>query len=207
MNHGQADSENVSLLDYVKNAVIDLMLRANDTLKKKQEPYLAASTDESEHSEQSEAETERKNHSKQVELYQKIIEEYLGTRAKKASWHKNLLQARGINNSNFRFIIYLFILSLCKVAEDHTDEKEGKYYAETYSRMEEVFFQRAAGAQDNNETQKYRARGIFCIVAYDSFRNSNSSSHLERSFRDCTMATDGRRCNLRNGFKIFYFII
>ena len=87
INHGRNNSEPVKLLDYVRNKAINLMIVADNNLKKKIEvpTYMLPS---------SESESEAPN-SNQIEIFNKIIDEYLGLNGKQSSWYKALEKAEG----------------------------------------------------------------------------------------------------------------
>lgn len=64
--------------------------------------------------------------------------------------------------------------------------------------MEKYYFSKLAQVTSGTKHAQYRGRAIFCKVAYEVLRNSNSSSILERSFGDCLRAVTDRRVNLRD---------
>ena len=101
-----------------------------------------------------------------------------------------------------------FNLSLSKESETETEAKGARKYAELYSKMEEIYFTKSGQSDNAKKMEQYKARALFCRVAYTSLRNSNSSSVLERSFSDCLRSLADKRVKLRNVFEcLFYKII
>ena len=99
MNFGLPNSNPVALLDYTKNMVCNIMLQADDSLRKMQKPkYMMDS---------SESESENGSNSNRIEMFKSVIEEYIGDGEKTSSWHKSLVQATVINESYFE--VYLGI--------------------------------------------------------------------------------------------------
>ena len=102
MNFGRDEADPVKLLDFVKNNVLDLMIQADNRLKKNHEPnYMILSSD-------TESDSGRYN-SNRIETFKMIIDEYLGIGEKKSSWHKALIQARVKNYSNIVKITFLSV--------------------------------------------------------------------------------------------------
>ena len=94
MNHCRPKSEPIKLLDYVKNVVLDLMIRADDNMKKTHAvAYMTYSSD-------TDTDSGVSNQTR-IDIYKQVIEDYLGTGVKKTSWHKQFVKARVIDNLNF----------------------------------------------------------------------------------------------------------
>ena len=90
MNFGRPGTPSISVLDFVKHTVTDLMLNADDALKKSQTPsYMVHSTSESEMSDNG-------SNSTRIRNFQLAIDEYIGLGPKKSSLHKSFVQARDI---------------------------------------------------------------------------------------------------------------
>ena len=97
MNFGSPNSNPVRLLDYTKNMVCNIMLQADESLRKMQKPkYMMDS---------SESESENGSNSNRIEMFKSVIEEYIGGGEKASSWHKSLVQARVINESYFELYL------------------------------------------------------------------------------------------------------
>ena len=92
MNNQIPRAKPIRLIDYVKNAVADLMLRADNEMKKVSPSYMMYS---------SESESETAANLNRIEVYKEVIDDYIGIGAKTSSWHRAFIQARDINNLNF----------------------------------------------------------------------------------------------------------
>lgn len=89
MNNQIPRAEPIRLIDYVKNIVADLMIRADNQMKKVSPSYMMYS---------SESENESASNLNRIDVYKEVIEDYIGSRPKTSSWHRAFIQARVINN-------------------------------------------------------------------------------------------------------------
>ena len=92
MNNQVPGAKPLALIDYVKNTTVDLMIRADDEMKKRSPRYMVHSSD---------SESSTGANLNRVQIFKDVVDDYLGVAAKQSSWHKEFIEARVINNFSF----------------------------------------------------------------------------------------------------------
>jgi len=93
-------------------------------------------------------------------------------------------------------IYFIIISSLSK-------EPRMKQMVLIYYQFEKEYLERASDSRvDPKKKEIYLARALFCKVAQQILRNSNSSSILERCFSNALRCVSDKRVHLRNIFKL-----
>ena len=93
-------------------------------------------------------------------------------------------------------------LSLFKASKEDGPEKELKKWAEIYSQMEEIYFEKSQNCTSPAKAVQQRGRSMLCRSGFKNLRLTNSSSLMERSFSDCLRAVSDKRSCLRLVLKI-----
>ena len=94
-------------------------------------------------------------------------------------------------------LISKYFSSLFKAAEQKTELKEPRKFAELYAKMEKIYFEKSALACTPSKVVELRGRAMLAHVADHSLRTTSSSSILERSFSDTVRSVAARRVTLR----------
>ena len=176
----ESETKRQSVLDHVKELVIQLMISSDDYMKAKTKVsnsnnLIVSSESETEVGPTSDLQ-DRKN------LFRSVIDDYLGE--KPSTFHKSMLKGLGGTNPETN-------------PETNPDMEK---FARLYLTFDQEFAKRAKIATDPKKAAEARARSTFSRVAHITMRNANSSSILERSFSDCMRSVADRRVVLREIF-------
>lgn len=176
MSKYKPDAESVSVLDHVKDMVVQLMIAESDSIN----PPIKKSTDKDFIvSSESESETSRTNQLRgyaRVKLFEDVIDDYLGKR--KGPIHKTIR----------------------KVLDGKEEETTMEDYARLFLEFDLEYTKRIKEASSGKKINEYIARAAFAKVGHMTLRNGNSSSILERSFGDVMRSVADRRVALRKIF-------
>ena len=176
MSKYKPDAESVSVLDHVKDMVVQLMIAESDSIN----PPIKKSTDKDFIvSSESESETSRTNQLRgyaRVKLFEDVIDDYLGKR--KGPIHKTIR----------------------KVLDGKEEETTMEDYARLFLEFDLEYTKRIKESTSGKKTNEYIARAAFAKVGHMTLRNGNSSSILERSFGDVMRSVADRRVALRKIF-------
>ena len=172
MNHYNSEPE-ISLLDYAKKLVIDLMIGTDDEEKANS----ISKTNFMVCSSESESETARAAVSR-YERFERIVDDYLG------------IKPSSLNKSVSR--------QVQKDTIEHGIGKTHENHAKMFLQLEKEYLDLSHKENLTVKIQNNQARSLFCKIGHMTLRNANSSSEIERAFNDGSQSCSGKRVKLRS---------